>query len=95
MLISPSQSVDAPRQSKKDAMIDTVEAALNGDPEFLTLKDLADFLHLSSVTVYRLVARRLFPVYRASRKMLFKKQDVLEYLERHRKEPASYGRPEG
>lgn len=92
---TPSQSVDAPRQSNTDPMIDTGHIVLDTDLDFLNLKEVAAILRISTVSVYRLIARRAIPVYRACRRVLFKKRDVIEYLERHRKDASEYGRPEG
>ncbi|GEM_PF-3023568 len=86
----PSQSVDALRQSKN--MTDTVQIALDADLDFLNLKEVAAILRVAPISVYRLIARQALPVYRACRKILFKKKDVLEYLEKHRKE-TGYGSP--
>lgn len=76
-------------------MIDAGQIVLDADLEFLSIKEVATILRVAPISVYRLIARQAIPVYRAFRKVLFKKQDVLEYLERHRKEPIDYGRPEG
>jgi excisionase family DNA binding protein len=54
------------------------------DSEFLSLRELASLLRVAPVTIYRLVARRALPVYRAFRKMLFRREDVRAYLARTR-----------
>lgn len=86
---SPSQSVDVPRQSNN--MTETVIVPLSNDLDFLNLKELAHILRVAPISVYRLIGKRALPVYRACRKVLFKRQDVLEYLKQHRKDP--YGSP--
>ncbi len=87
MIKSSSQSA-APRQLKN--MTETANMTLDADLEFLNLKEVAEILRMAQISVYRLVAKRALPVYRACRKILFKRQDVLDYLERNR-EDAGYG----
>ncbi len=88
-----SSSVDAPRQLKN--MTETADIKLDADLDFLNLKEVATILRVAPISVYRLIAKQAIPVYRACRKVLFKKKDVLAYLEAHRKEPHDYGRPKG
>lgn len=88
MLNQPPQSVVAPRQQK--IMTNTAQIGLDADLDFLNLKEVATILRVAPISVYRLIARQALPVYRACRKILFKRKDVLEYLE-HRKDPAKYG----
>ncbi len=87
----PSQSVDALRQQK--IMTETISIAPDADLEFLNLKEVAGILRVAPISIYRLIAKRTIPVYRACRKVLFKKKDVLEYLAQHRSDPSDYGRP--
>ena len=65
----------APRKSNMNL------AALVADMEFLLLSEVAAMLRLSEITIQRMVSKGLLPVYRTCRKLLFKKQEVLEYLE--------------
>jgi excisionase family DNA binding protein len=90
MITTPSKSVDAPRQPKN--MTEVINPADVG-LEFLNLKEVARILRVAPISVYRLIARQLLPVYRASRKLLFKKQDVIDYLENSRRGPSDYGSP--
>ncbi len=93
MLIKPSQSVDAPRQLNEMNTASLIE----GELELLNLQEVAQLLRLAPISIYRMVAKRLIPVYRISRRMRFNKKDVMEYLERsksERLEPDSYG-PKG
>lgn len=83
----PSKSVGAPRQSKN--MTETANIILDADLEFLSIKEVAAILRVAPISIYRLVAKQALPVYRACRKILFKKRDVLDYLERSRSD--SYG----
>jgi excisionase family DNA binding protein len=87
----PSSSVDAPSQLKN--MTETAQITLDTDLDFLNLKEVATILRVTPISVYRLIAKQSIPVYRACRKILFKRKDVVDYLEQHRKNPASYGSP--
>lgn len=94
MLTSPSSSVGVPRQSKNN--METTNIALGAELEFLNLKEVAAVLRIAPISVYRIIARRALPVYRTCRKILFKKKDVLDYLERSRSgSPEDYGHPKG
>lgn len=88
MLNQPQKSADALRQLNN--MTNTAQISPDADLDFLSLKEVAGILRMAQVSVYRLIAKRSIPVYRACRKILFKRKDVLEYLE-HRKDPAKYG----
>lgn len=79
---STSHQVDAPRQPKTQTMTDIAQIALDADLEFLNLKEVATILRVAPISVYRLIAKRTIPVYRACRKILFKKSDVVDYLAR-------------
>jgi excisionase family DNA binding protein len=72
-------------------MTETAQITLDADLEFLNLKEVAAILRIAPISVYRLIARKSLPVYRTCRKILFKKQDVLKYLERNRRETLPYG----
>ncbi|MBP6944612.1 helix-turn-helix domain-containing protein [Patescibacteria group bacterium] len=90
---STSHQANALRQQKTPDMIETAQKTLEVDLDFLNLKEVATILRVAPISVYRLIARRAIPVYRACRKILFKRTDVLEYLSQHRKDPARYGSP--
>lgn len=91
MLISSSHPVDVPRQlnNEQEPMVTLSDPR----PEFLNLKEVAMILRLAPVSIYRLIAKQALPVYRASRKVLFKKTDVIAYLERSCTDAPLYGGP--
>ena len=89
MLTPSSHRSDAPRQP--NSVNEAVNQALEPDLDLLNLKEVAAILRVGPASMYRLIAKRALPVYRACRKVLFKKKDVLDYLERHRKDSLSYG----
>ncbi len=54
--------------------------------EFLSARDVAQYLGVATVSVYRLAERRVLPVYRVLRKLLFRRSDVLAWVETKRTE---------
>jgi len=67
-------------------MTQTTSLLLREDVEFLNLGEMAEILRVSAVSVYRLAQRRAIPVYRVCHKLLFRRRDVLAYLDRKRVE---------
>ena len=49
--------------------------------ELMPLVDVANMLHLSKITVRRMVSSGFLTAYRTCRKYLFKREEILEYLE--------------
>lgn len=49
--------------------------------EFLNPAELATYLNVSKVFVYRLIYKRLIPFYKVGRNIRFRKTDILDYLE--------------
>jgi len=54
------------------------------DLDLLSLQEVAELLRVSKISIYRMVARQVLAVYRIGRRMRFRKEDVLRYLERNR-----------
>lgn len=52
--------------------------------EFLNPNELAIFLNVSKVFVYRLIYKRLIPFYKIGRNIRIRKDDILAYLENSR-----------
>jgi len=53
------------------------------DKEFLTSRETASFLGISIQTLYKLSSKRILNSYRPSgRKIYFKKEDLLEWIEK-------------
>ena len=66
----------------------TYDIPLAREPsEFLSARDVARYLGVATVSVYRLAERRALPVYRVLRKLMFRKSDVLAWVETKRTEP--------
>ncbi len=55
----------------------------NTIPNLLTPNELARFLRISKVSVYRLVNSRKMPFYKIQGVLRFDKKDVLEYLDQN------------
>lgn len=55
--------------------------------EFLSTRDVSQLLGVALVSVYRLAERRALPVYRILRKILFRRRDVLDWVESKRSAP--------
>jgi excisionase family DNA binding protein len=51
--------------------------------EFVTRKEVADRLRLSEGSIYNLMKAGELTYYRVGRRILFKVQDILDYLEKH------------
>lgn len=87
----PSHStVDTSDEPRQKNMTETAQMTLSTDLDFLNVHEVAQVLRCAPISVYRLIARRALPVYRACRKILFKRTDVLDYLERSK---YPYGSP--
>lgn len=77
---TPTHSADVHSQQKNM----TEAQFMNSGLEFLSLSEVADLLRVSRITVYRMVAKRIVSVYRIGRRMRFRKEDILSYVERNR-----------
>jgi len=58
-----------------------------GTTEFLSARDVSSLLGVALISVYRLAERRALPVYRVLRKLLFRRSDVLAWIESKRTAP--------
>lgn len=56
---------------------------MESDLGFLDLSEVANMLRVSRITIYRMVAKRLLSVYRIGRRMRFRKNDVLSFVEKN------------
>ena len=55
--------------------------------QLLTIDDVAEILNISEKTVRRLIAQRQIGFCRVMRSIRFDRKDVMDYLERTRREP--------
>lgn len=58
-----------------------------GDVSFVSPAELARHLRVSIDCIYRLTARRVLPVYRVLRRILFRRRDVERWIEAHKTDP--------
>lgn len=61
----------------------TTQQATLEDLQFMTARQLAEFLRVQPQTVYRWGKRGLIPVYRVGRTNRYSKVDVMRYLGRN------------
>lgn len=52
--------------------------------EFYTVKELADLLRVTEMTIYRWVKRGELAAYQIGRVMRFRRDDIEAFLEKHR-----------
>ena len=57
--------------------------------EFYTVKELAELLRVTEMTIYRLVKRGELTAYHIGRAMRFRRDDIEVFLEKHRSEKHS------
>lgn len=84
MINQPSQSSaqSVPSQQNTDAMVHT--QVIDPETNFLILEEVMEIFRLSRITIYRMVAQGVLPVYRIGRRMRFLKRDVMKYLAKNR-----------
>lgn len=84
MINQPSQSSaqSVPSQQNTDAMVHA--QVIDPETNFLILEEVMGIFRLSRITIYRMVAQGVLPVYRVGRRMRFLKRDVMKYLAKNR-----------
>jgi len=68
----------APRQPQESTTSDQAE---NTDFDFMNLKEAAEALRVAKISMYRLVEKRAIRFYRICNKILFKRQDLMKFIE--------------
>lgn len=91
-MVSNTQEPKSAALRQPKNMSETASIAMSADLELLNLKEVAAILRVAEITIIRMVAKRALPVYRICRKLLFKKQDVLDCLERAKNNLDGYDR---
>lgn len=69
--------------SQPDSMTET-STLPQGEASFVSPRELARTLGVTIDSVYRLVARRVFPAYRILRRILLRREDIERWLATHR-----------
>jgi excisionase family DNA binding protein len=54
--------------------------------DFISLQEAAEIFKVAKVSMYRLVEKRILPFYKPFGKILFKKQDLMQFTEERRTE---------
>ena len=54
------------------------------DAEYMDIDEASKFLKLKKSTIYQFVFRRQIPFYKNTKKLLFKKSDLIEWVEKDR-----------
>ena len=80
---TPAQQVDP---SQPDTMTQTISLPAS-DIAFLSPKELARYLRVTTDCIYRLLAKRLFPVYRVLRRNYIRRSDIERWLDAHKTNP--------
>ena len=52
------------------------------DAEFMDINDASKFLKLKKTTIYQLVFKRGIPFYKCTKKLLFKKSELIDWVEK-------------
>jgi excisionase family DNA binding protein len=56
----------------------------NNEVEFMDLEEASQFLKLKKPTIYQMVFKREIPFYKNTKKLLFKKNELVEWVENSR-----------
>ena len=54
------------------------------DVEYLDINEASQFLKLKKSSIYQMVFKRQIPFYKNTRKLLFKKSELIEWIEKDR-----------
>lgn len=60
--------------------------SIDQDHHLMTVTEAAEFLRLSTTTIYRLASKGDFPSLKRSKRLYFMRRDLLHYLEEGRKQ---------
>ena len=92
---NPFETIDARLSNIENLLLDLKHGVIQqpkslvDDNELLTVKDAAQFLHLSVPTIYGLISKGGLPVMKRSKRCYFSKTDLIGYLKQGRKKSAS------
>lgn len=65
--------------------LETLLITIKGkEPEFMNIEEASSFLKLKKSTLYNLVFQRGIPFYKKTKKLLFKKSELVEWVEQER-----------
>ncbi|MDA3812934.1 MAG: helix-turn-helix domain-containing protein [Candidatus Cloacimonetes bacterium] len=71
-------------QNQLDELVKKVERGKEGQKEYLTMKEFAKLAGIPLSTGYQISSKNLLPKYRFGKRVLFKRVDVIAYIEKFR-----------
>lgn len=95
-IINPFESIDSRLSNIEKLLLDIyggthVKPPDNNSESLLTVEQAAAMLHLSVTTIYGLIHRRQIASLKRGRRVYFKKEDLLQYLEDGRRNAKALG----
>ncbi len=87
---NPFEAIDKRLSSIENLLFDLTQnkkpvISLPEISDLLTIKEAADFLHLTVATCYTKVSRRELPVMKKTRRLYFSKADLIKWLQQGRR----------
>jgi excisionase family DNA binding protein len=68
--------------------LNKIESLINSmqrkETEFMSIDEASQFLKLKKATIYQMVFKREIPFYKSTKKLLFKKSDLIDWVEKDR-----------
>lgn len=58
------------------------------DSEFITIQEVSEYLHIKPATLYAKVGAGDLPHYKVGRLVRFKREDIDQWMETHRRDPS-------
>jgi len=80
MLTKISQQLESV-QIQMDDMQKSIET---GQKEYLPMKGLASFAGIPLSSAYQISSKNLIPKFKPGKRVLFKREDIVAYIEKHR-----------
>lgn len=75
-------------QKQIEQQLNKIESILSSiqtkETEFMNIDEASSFLKLKKTTIYQMVFKREIPFYKSTKKLLFKKSDLIEWVEKDR-----------
>jgi len=75
-------------QKEIERKIIKIESLINSmqrkETEFMSIDEASQFLKLKKATIYQMVFKREIPFYKSTKKLLFKKSDLIDWVEKDR-----------
>ena len=65
--------------------LDALSSAKPGTPEYLSIDEASDMIKLGKQAIYERVMKNKIPYYKSGRKLVFKRADLVAFIESSRK----------